>query len=433
MPATARSLDAIEQISAELIPESMGGDHADVEYCELDTTRVPHINIHIFRENDAFEFVWNMAAADRRLVSTTTELFDGGIEGAIMKYAGEKTPDLLIIETNAADDELEFQLDGLAETADPGTQLIIVGHRNDIGLYQRLIGMGVASYLVFPCSIEQIIASIANIYCEPGKEKIGKIHAFIGAKGGVGSSLTAQNVALEMAHQQNVDVLLVDLDMHFGTASLNLDIDANQGLAELIDQAERLDVATLDRVLIKRGLHLNLLANSVGFDTSRALDADAIERLLDVASTHVPHIVLDIPHVWNEWVERALYDADTVCVVATPELDCLRNAMTLLTQLKAIRPNDRPPSLVMNQVGMPRRQEVDAKEIQSIMKVAPWASIPHDPRVFSRAASQGKMIPELGRRKPVASAYETIARQLVPDANHKAKPRATGRGWRRNR
>ena len=429
MSATARSLEAIEDMSTSLVSTDANDD---VDYCELDTARIPHINIHVFRENDAFDFVWEMAAADRRMVSANCKSFEGGLNAAIQKYATDKTPDLLIIETDKSDDELEVRLDELAEHADPGTQLIIVGHRNDIELYQRLLNMGVSSYLVFPCAIESLIAAIARIYVEPGKEKIGKIHAVIGAKGGVGASLVAQNVALEIAHQQDVDVLLVDLDMHFGTGSLNLDVDANQGLIELIDQAERLDVATLDRVLIKRGMHLNLLGTSAGFDVSRDLDSETIERLLDVASTHIPHIMLDIPHVWNEWVERALYDADTVTIVATPELDCLRNATTLLTQLKSIRPNDKPPALVMNQVGMPRRQEVDIKEIKSILKIQPMVSIPHDPRVFSRAASQGKMVPELGRRKPVAAAYEAIARTLS-SGPVQSKPRATGRGWRRNR
>ncbi|MEM9588942.1 MAG: CtpF protein, partial [Planctomycetota bacterium] len=98
------------------------------------------------------------------------------------------------------------------------------------------------------------------------------------------------------------------------------------------------------------------------------------------------------------------------------ELGSLRNATTLMTQLKTLRPNDKPPALVMNQVGMPRRQEISTKEVASILKIEPMVSIPHDPRVFSRAASQGKMVAELGRKKPIAQAFSSIANTLVPQA-----------------
>ena len=398
--------------------------------CDLDNVRIPHVVIHVFRETEAFAQTWERAARDRRLVSATTSVHEGGMRAAIRKYSSEPTPDLIVVETAASEDILQHDTDALAEVCEPGTQLIMVGHRNDITLYQKLLGMGVANYMVYPVTVESVIAAISEVYRKPGAEKIGKIHAVIGARGGVGASTVAQNVARELAEGQGSDVLLVDMDLHFGSASLNLDVEPNQGLIEVIDQAERLDVAMLDRVLIKRGMHLNLLGTAPGLETDRDFDAASVERLLDIAGMHIPNTVLDIPHVWTDWVKLALTAADTVTIVSTPELGSLRNATTMVTQLAAMRPNDRAPHLVLNQVGMLRREEIGPQDVMSILKITPLATIPHDPRMFSRAASQGKLVSELGRRRPTSLAFGTIAEALNPSARTTAD---AGRRRRRRR
>ncbi|MEM7190117.1 MAG: AAA family ATPase, partial [Pseudomonadota bacterium] len=322
------------------------------------------------------------------------------------------TPDLLIVETDTEPDILEYEIDSLAEVCDPGTQLIVVGHRNDIALYQKLLNMGVANYLVYPVTVPSIISAISDVYAEPGSQKVGKIHAVMGAKGGAGASTVAQNLALELSRRQGADVLLIDLDMCFGTASLNLDVEANQGLMELIDQGDRLDVATLDRVLVKRGLHLNLLGAVHALDYTRSLEATGLDHILQVASNHIPQIVLDIPHVWEEWTERCMQTADTVTVVSTAELPSLRNAQTLMTHLKTIRPNDKPPKLVLNQVGM-RRQEITPRDVQSVLKVDPVVSIPFEPKPFSRAEATGKMLAEMGR-STLTKCFDQVADAVVP-------------------
>lgn len=385
-----------------------------VDAAGLDWVRIPHITIEVFRETDSFCDVWERAAEDRRLISATTESFPGGFPAAIKRYATEKTPNLIIVETGSVDDVLEHDTDALAEVCDAGTALIVIGHHNDIGLYQRMLSMGVSNYLVHPMSVSSIISAISEVYREPGKEKIGRVTAVIGAKGGVGASTVAQNLAFVSANASQADVMLVDLDLSFGTASLTLDVEPNQGLSELIDQAERLDAAMLDRVLIKRGMHLTLLSSVPSLENDRQLDSFAIEKLLDVAGTHIPHTVLDLPHTWSEWTRRALIGADNVLVVATPELGCLRNATSLLAQLRAMRPNDGRPHLVLNQTDMPRRQEIPAQEIANILKVRPMATIPHDPKLFSLATSKARMVAEVGARKPVGRAFEQIAQGLAP-------------------
>ena len=416
-------LELVDEPSSQKLPQPIEPAELD----ELARATIPHVTIHAFSESEDFERAWRAAAADRRLATTTTEIHRGGFDAAVQAYGRRKTPDLIVIESTAPAETLLLQADSLAEFCDPETRVIVVGHQNDILLYRKLVSMGVSNYLVAPAGVAAIISAISDIYAEPGKEKIGRVYAVLGAKGGVGASTIAQGMALELAERRNSDVLLVDLDLCFGSASVDLAVEPSRGLTELIGQADRIDVTMLDRVLVRRGLHLNLLGGAARLDASRDLDEFTVERILEVAQTHLRHIVLDIPHLWCGWVERALSAADEVVVVATPELGSLRNAMALIERIGALRPNDPAPKLVLNQVGMPRRQEITAKDIAAILKVEPALSVPFDPKSFSLAAARGKTVAEVARRGPVARAYARLAGLISPAGETAARKPA--RRW----
>lgn len=396
------------------------------ETCDLSGIRIPHIKIDVFRETDAFAATWERAAQDRRMVSATTTIYPDGFLGAIRKYTVEQTPNLIIVETDSTEDILEYQTDSLAEVCDPGTELIVVGHRNDIALYQKLLAMGVSNYMVYPVTIGSIIAAINEVYREPERTKIGRIHAVVGSKGGVGSSTIAQNLAHEMAEETRSEVLLIDMDLCFGTASLNFDVEANQGLRELIDQSDRVDSAMLDRVLVRHGSHLSLLGALPALVNDRDPDANNIEKILNVAAAHVPNVVLDLPHTWNAWIQRTLTAADRVVVVSTPDLCALRNAATMVNELKGIRPNDSPPMLVLNQTGLPGRSEIAAREINRLLEISPVAELPFDAKAIGRTMSSGKMLRDVGPRRPIARRIRGIAELLSKRTIHQKLKKKRG-------
>lgn len=390
-----------------------------------DAVRVPHIVIHAFHDTPAFAGLWNRVVADRRLISATTDVRMGGFPTALETYAEERSPDLIVIETEADEATLEYQLDALADLCHADTKLIVVGKRNDIQLYRRLTAMGVSNYLVPPFGVGTMVSAITQLYREQGLEKIGQVTAVIGAKGGVGTSTVAESLALTMAERRSSDVLLVELDLAFGTSSLDLDLESNQGLSKLLRDPERIDVAMLDRVLVRRGRHLALLAASATLEHGYEIDEAAIERIIDIAQSHMRRIVLDIPHVWTTWVERALVASDRVLIVAAPELGSLRNAASLCTHLRKLRPNDPPPALVLNQVGMPRRQEIAASDIAQVLEIEPAVSIPFDARAFSEAAARGKMAIEMSPRRQLLQAFTKLAELADPDE----QPVTRRRGW----
>ena len=156
------------------------------------------------------------------------------------------------------------------------------------------------------------------------------------------------------------EVVVADLDLPFGTANINFDQDPAQGIAEAVFAPERIDEVYLDRLLAQCAEHLSLLAAPSTLDRVYDFDPDAFPQIIDIAQRSAPLLVLDVPHVWNGWTKNTLTQADEVVITATPELANLRNTKNLVDMLKKLRPNDAPPQLILNQVGVPKRPEISA-------------------------------------------------------------------------
>jgi len=184
----------------------------------------------------------------------------------------------------------------------------------------------------------------------------------VGAKGGVGSSTIAHNVAWAIARDLAMDSVVADLDLAFGTAGLDYNQDPPQGIADAVFSPDRIDTAFVDRLLSKCTDHLSLLAAPATLDRVYDFGVEAFDAIFDTLRTTMPCIVLDVPHQWSGWTKRALIGADDILIVAAPDLASLRNTKNLFDLLRVSRPNDRPPLYCLNQVGIPKRPEINAGE-----------------------------------------------------------------------
>lgn len=396
-------------------PEPRPEPDPGLERLDLVSTRIPHVAIHVFSQSAGFAATWEQAARDRRLAAATATLHQGGLRAAIDLYRNRQSPDLIIAETDLGEDEICLKLDALADLCRPGTRVIIIGRKNDIQLYQRLLDMGISSYLVTPVSVAGLIGSIAELYRDPDKADIGRIIAVLGAKGGVGTSAIAQSLALKLGQRHGADALLVDLDVAFGAGLLESGLDRAQGLIEALRDPDRVDAEMLDRLSVRRGEHLALLGTAADLNSGFEIDGLATERILDVARTHFCRIVLDVPHLWAPWVERLLIAANDVIIVSTAELASLANAAVLITKMRALRPNDGMPMLVLNKTGMKGRREISARDVEKALGLAPALSMPLDPKAFNMADLRNRMIADIARRRPFGRASERLA-ELVDQA-----------------
>src|ERR1700739_1652221 len=245
------------------------------------------------------------AGEDRRLGKAHRKIQMGGMAAAIEAYRAAPTPNVIVLEADTRSDILSG-LDQLATVCDAGTRVIVIGRINDVALYRELVRRGVSDYLIAPVTAIDVVRSICNLFSAPEAKAVGRIIAVVGAKGGVGASTIAHNIACAIARDMAMDSVVADLDLAFGTAGLDYNQDPPQGIADAVFSPDRVDTAFVDRLLSKCTDHLSLLAAPATLDRVYDFNAEAFEPVFDALRASVPCVVLDVPHMWTGWTKRVL-------------------------------------------------------------------------------------------------------------------------------
>ena len=405
-PMVQPQADMVSPQIAEAVPM------ASVEDDLADVRPVPRVAIQAFCQTDHVASTINAASHDRRMSKAHVRVQMGGIAMAVEYYQTTATPNLIVLETQDDASVIVAELERLAEVCDEGTNVVVIGHRNDVQLYRQLISRGVAEYLVAPISMGDFMRVVSELFVNPEAEPLGQTIAFVGAKGGVGSSTVAHNVAFTISNEFESDVILTDFDLAFGTANIDFDKDPAQGVAEAVFSTDPLDDTFLDRLLAKCSDHLSLLAAPSTLDRDCDFGESDFLEIVECAQRGSPNVVIDLPHVWTGWSREVMTAADKVVIVATPDLASLRNTKNMMDKLTELRPNDAQPLLVLNQVGVPKRPEISADEFAKSLEVVPSAVIPFEPALFGQAANNGQMIAEAEPKHAVAGHLLTLS-QIV--------------------
>lgn len=382
---------------------------------------IPRVNIQAFCEDKDTASVIRKASEDRRLSKAHVTVQMGGVEAAVTFYRDASTPNLIVIESLLDRSQMLTDLDRLADVCDSDTKVIAIGHINDVLLYRELLRRGVSEYVVAPMTVAQMIESVSSIYSDPATGPVGQSVAFVGTKGGSGSSTVCHNTAFSIAKVLESDVVIADMDLPFGTAGLDFNQDPLQGIADALAAPDRLDEVLLDRLLSRCSEHLSLFTAPIALDRPYDVDPTACEAVLDVVRESVPWVAIDVPHLWTGWAKEVVLKADHVVMTAMPDLASLRNTKNLADQLKAARPNDRPPMLVLNQVGVPKRPEIPVKDFGQAIELEPNFVIEFDAQLFGTAANNGQMIEEVQAKAKAAETFRSLANILTDRTEHKAE------------
>jgi pilus assembly protein CpaE len=398
------------------------GAGADTEAERQRIVPVPRISLQAFCETPELAATISDSCADRRMDKAHAKVHMGGATAAVEAFRSAPTPNIIVIESSADRAELVAHLDALSDFCDAGTKVIVAGRVNDITLFRELMSRGVSEYLVMPFGVLDFIRAVSSLYASEGADPLGRVIAVAGAKGGVGASSIAHNVAWSIARSFETQTIIADLDLAFGTTGLDFNQDPPQGIAEAVFAPERLDANLVDRLLSKCSDRLSILAAPATADRAYDLHENAFDALVDILRASVPCAILDVPHTWTSWSRRMLTAADELIVVAAPDLANLRNAKSLFDALRAARPNDTKPKLVLNFVGVPKRPEIATKDFAKAVEIDPIAVIPFEPKLFGTAANNGQMIAEVEANSKVADILDEIGRVVLGRAEiRKAK------------
>ena len=351
----------------------------------------------------------NMAAmeelkSDRLLLLSTVNIHEGGIEAAIAYLAEQPTPTLLILESDAQGDALYDQLGRLADVCAPNTFVVLIGAQNDVTLYRNLITEGLSDYLIAPVTAEQLKTSIVDTFTDEDTDTMARVIAFAGNTGGVGSSVLSHNVAHELSEMYDKDVIVVDLDVCYGTAALNFNIQPRSTIVDAMSQVKTMDESVMEQVLVGVTDHLSLLASPASLSLGVSVTLDTLSTNMKVLIKMCDYLVLDVPHLWENWCREILSEADEVVMVSKPDLTNLRNGKNMIEFLGPLRGPDAPTRLVLNQVGAAKRSDLTDKDFKEALAVDPSVVIPYDPEAFGRALNNGEMMTKASKKSKATDA-----------------------------
>ena len=231
----------------------------------------PRVSVQAFCETMETAAAVRSAGEDRRLGKANLTVQMGGMAAAVESYSTIPTPNVIILETDGSSDILAG-LDQLATVCDAGTRVVVIGSENDVAPYRELVRRGVNDYVVGPVDTLDVVRSICSLFSASEAVAVGRMIAIVGAKGGVGASTVAHNVAWAIARDLALDSVVIDLDLAFGTASLDYNQDPVQGIANAVFSPDRLDTTTVERLLAKCSDRLSLLASPASLERGVRFD-----------------------------------------------------------------------------------------------------------------------------------------------------------------
>lgn len=399
-----------ESIEDEVSPEEQIFGSATAQFEERP---IPAITVLAFYESDDARQAIERVVGDRRLSRASIDVHEGGLLAAMEHLKENPTPNLLLLESLAPSAELIEQIDGLAQYCDEDVEVMVIGATNDIQLYRQLVARGVSEYLVPPVQPMQVIQSIATLFADPDQPFLGRTVGIVGAKGGVGASTIAHNLAWSLAENARVNTTLVDLDLSFGTTALDFNDDNTQTVLDALTDPDRADDTVIEKLLSKPTSRLSLFTAPATIDRALEIPTEAYDVVIEGVRRNVPFVVLDLPHLWSDWMESTLVSANDVIVVCQPDLASLRNGKNLIDRLTTERSNDLPPRVVINMAGVPKRPEIPIKDFAGAIGVEPDIILPFDPQLFGTAANNGQMLSEADPESKPSLALDHLASTLT--------------------
>ncbi len=359
------------------------------------------------------------AAVDRvvgDMMLPHTSIRKGSIKDAVRYLSEHPSPKLLMIDISSSDLPLS-DIDNLANVCEPGVTVIAFGERNDCGLFRDLLHHGVADYLVKPLSPSLLQKAISNItdHSETAKSnnKLGKLVAVMGVRGGVGATSVATSISWIVAQQRRRRVALIDLDLQFGTVALSLDIEPSHGLREALENPDRIDGLFMDRVLTQHSDRLFVMSAEESPDETLLIDFSAVELLTSELRSKFHYVVVDLPRNITPSSHQILENATDMVLVTDLSLAGMRDTMRIVGMLPSLNASCNIV-IVANRAGEHKQGEMPRSEFEKGIGRKIDFILPFDAKTVATATNFGQ--PVAAGKGPVAKGICDITDRLCGPA-----------------
>jgi pilus assembly protein CpaE len=363
--------------------------------------------------------------------------YKGGLRNAVQSLSVSASPQILLVDLSESGDPIN-DINGLAEVCEPGTIVIAVGQVNDVRLYRDLLMSGLQDYLLKPLSPDALRDSFANaqtILNAPKHEEhsADRPHistAVIGTRGGCGASTIAASLAWIFSQKQGHPTGFLDLDVHFGTAALAMDLEPGRGLTDAIDNPSRIDGLFIERAMIKANEKLSILSAEAPMSSPVLTDGAAFFQLQEEFRAAFESTVIDMPRSMLIAYPHLVHDVNVAVVVTEMTLASARDAIRVLAWLKQSAPHCK--TLIVGNKMQTTSVEITRKDFESTIERKIDLMLPIDPKAMAQAAKLGQPVVEAVRGSKVSvglaalaeliqgTAIEAVAEGVSPDKAKKS-------------
>lgn len=374
-------------------------------------------------DEDTLELM-RVAAAD--MGWPTEKCNKGGLRNAVQSLSVSASPNILFVDMSESGDPIN-DINALAEVCEPGTVVIAAGQVNDVRLYRDLLSSGIQDYLLKPLSLDQVRESLtmaqamltAPKHADMHDDKPHHMMAVVGVRGGVGASLVSTSLAWAMSEQAGRQTALLDLDVHFGTGALTLDLEPGRGLIDAIDNPSRIDGLFIERAMVRASDKLSLLSAEAPIHQPVMTDGSAFFQLEEELRNAFEMTIVDIPRQVLIPFPHLASEAGTIMLVTDVTLAAARDTIRLLSWFKQNVPGARVVLVAnkfQNSIG-----ELSRKEFESSIERQIDIVIPFDPKMVSQAAKLGKSYAEICKGTKSGQLWTNLMRIVLDGADIEAE------------
>jgi pilus assembly protein CpaE len=347
----------------------------------------------------------------------------GGLRNAVQTLSVSASPSILFVDLSESGDPLS-DINALAEVCEPGTVVIAAGLVNDVRLYRDLVASGIQDYLLKPFTADQLRESFAHAQMtisgprvsEAANEKPNVMAAVVGVRGGVGASTIASSLAFLMGEKGGRNTALLDLDVHFGTGALSLDLEPGRGLTDAIENPSRIDGLFIERAMVRASEKLSVLSAEAPINQPLVTDGAAFVQLQEEIRHAFEGTVIDLPRSMLVQFPHLLNECHSVVLVVEFTLAATRDAIRILSWLKANAPQCRV-IVVANRAAQPSTLEVSRKDFEQSIERPVDVVVPYDPKSATTAAKLGQPLAKGAKAAKLAQPFTQLLGLTVASAD----------------
>jgi pilus assembly protein CpaE len=361
----------------------------------------------------------------------------GGLRNAIQTLSVSASPQILFVDLAESGDPLS-DINALAEVCEPGTVVIAAGQVNDVRLYRDLVASGIQDYLLKPLSSDMLRDAFGHAQAMLNAPKItdGGIErphcsvAVIGTRGGVGASTVSTSLAWLLSEKIGRSTALLDLDVHFGTGALALDLEPGRGLTDAIENPSRIDGLFIERAMVKASEKLAVLSAEAPINAPLITDGAAFYQLQEEMRAAFECTVVDLPRSMLVQHPALMSDVQVAVVVTELTLAAARDTIRVLSWLKS---NASQARVFVCANRLPAAQlEISRKDFEGSIERKLDYVVPLDQKLAAQAAKLGKPFAEVGRNAktvaPLIDLVEALAVTLDGEDGPSAGEAKRGKG-----